>query len=286
MVVLPLVWAYGWTAAKIGVASAEPFMVGALRNLGAAVVILAVAAFARRPLRPRPLGWLILLGVLQTSGMVGLSMWALQQGGAGKVSVLAYTMPFWLLLLAAVFLGERIHGVQWAAVVCALAGLVAIIAPWRLAGVGGSLLAVGSGLFWAAGAVVVKVIRSRYECDLLALTGWQMLFGVIPLALVAALTFREAPHWNGSFIAALGYLVVFSEALGWCLWVYVLRKMPASTAGITVLATPVIAILMSWAQLGERPGGMEAVGMALVVVALFLITVGAVIARRSDKGVG
>jgi drug/metabolite transporter (DMT)-like permease len=279
LVVLPPVWAYGWIAAKIGVADAPPFTVGALRNLGAALLLLLAAVLTRRPLRPKPLGWLVLLGLLQTTGMVGLSMWALEKGGAGQTSVLAYTMPFWLLLLAWTFLGERIHGLQWAAVACALAGLVAVVSPWRLEGVMSSLLAVGSGLLWAASAVVVKLIRRRSSLNLLALTGWQMLFGALPLAVIALLTSRVGPTWSGSFIASLSYLIVFSEALGWCLWLYVLATLPASTAGIAVLATPVIATLVSWVQLGERPGGLEAVGMGLILLALCVITLHAILAR-------
>ena len=61
-------------------------------------------------------------------------MWALESGGAGKTSVLTYTMPFWLLLLAWAFLGERLRGVQWLAVALALAGLVLVLEPVAPAG--------------------------------------------------------------------------------------------------------------------------------------------------------
>ena len=54
-------------------------------------------------------------------------MTALHDAGAGKVSVLTYTMPFWLLLLAWSFLGERLRGVQWLAVVLSFAGLVLVV---------------------------------------------------------------------------------------------------------------------------------------------------------------
>lgn len=53
----------------------------------------------------------------------------LDSGGAGKTSVLTYTMLFWLPLLAWVFLGERLHGVQGLAV--ALACRARSAASWR-----------------------------------------------------------------------------------------------------------------------------------------------------------
>ena len=89
----------------------------------------------RKPLRPPPLGWTMLIGLLQTTLFVGLVITALHDAGAGKVSVLTYTMPFWLLLLAWIFLGERLRGVQWLAVVLAFAGLVLVVRPWALDGV-------------------------------------------------------------------------------------------------------------------------------------------------------
>ena len=55
-------------------------------------------------------------------------------------------MPFWLLLLAWAFLGERLRGVQWLAVALALCGLVLVLEPWRLQGTFSSLLAVAGGL--------------------------------------------------------------------------------------------------------------------------------------------
>ena len=79
-------------------------------------------------------------------------MWALNSAGAGKIAVLTYTMPFWLLLLAWGFLGERLRGAQWAAVGLAFAGLVLVISPWRIHGLLPSVLTVAGGLSWAASA--------------------------------------------------------------------------------------------------------------------------------------
>ena len=54
-------------------------------------------------------------------------------------------MPFWLLLLAWVFLGERLRGVQWLAVAMAFAGLVLVVRPWEFAQVTSGVLTVLAG---------------------------------------------------------------------------------------------------------------------------------------------
>jgi drug/metabolite transporter (DMT)-like permease len=120
LALLALIWGYNWVVMKVGLQYAQPFTFSALRTLLGAVGLFALLLVLRRPLRPPPLRWTIAIGLLQTTGFVGLMMWALESGGAGKTSVLTYTMPFWLLLLAWAFLGERLRGVQWLAVALAL----------------------------------------------------------------------------------------------------------------------------------------------------------------------
>ena len=203
-----------------------------------------------------------------------------ESGGAGKVSILAYTMPFWLLMLAWPVLGERVRGLQWGAVVLALAGLISILGPWNMHGLKSSLLAVGAGLMWALSSIVVKIMRRRHDIDLLNLIAWQGLFGSIPLIIVALFTATKPVEWSGSFIAAILFNIGPANALTWVLWLYILHSMSTGTAGLSSLAIPIVGVLSAWIQLGERPGVLEAVGMGLIVVALAVLTARELAASR------
>jgi drug/metabolite transporter (DMT)-like permease len=285
LLLLALIWGYNWVVMKVGLQYAQPFTFSALRTFLGAVSLFALLLVLRRPLKPPPLVWTIVIGLLQTTGFVGLLMWALESGGAGKTSVLTYTMPFWLLLLAWAFLGERLRGVQWLAVALALAGLVLVLEPWRLQGSFSSLLAVAGGFCWAASAVVVKRFQAAHpDVDILSLTTWQMLFGSLPLVLIAALTWQGSPDWTLQFDLALAYNVLLGNALAWLLWLFGLRRLPAGSAGIATLAAPVIGVTAAWLQLGERPSAGEAAGMALIISALAIVTVRGVVAGRRDAG--
>ena len=55
------------------------------------------------------------------------------------------------------------------------------------------------------------------------------------------------------------------------LWLFVLKEMPASIAGLGTMATPVMGLLFSWAQLGEQPTALEIVGMVAILVASALL---------------
>ncbi len=270
LLLLALIWGYSWVVMKIALDYVQPFTFAALRTSLGALALMAVLPLLKRPMRPKAFWPTALLGVLQTAGFVGLLTWALEDGGAGKTSILTYTMPFWLLLMAWVVLGEKLKAFQWPAVALALAGLVLILAPWRLQGKTSDFLALGGALFWAASAVYAKVLRRRHEVDLLSLTAWQMLLGSLPLIAIALATWEGPPQWTGTFIASLVFVAVFGNALAWVLWLYILNSFRAGTAGLATLLTPVIGITSAWIQLGERPGLVEGLGMLAIVAALLL----------------
>jgi drug/metabolite transporter (DMT)-like permease len=274
---------YNWVVMKQGLHYADPWAFTALRTSLGAVALFIVLAVLRRPLRPTLPGLTALLGLLQTTGMIGLLMWALQSGAAGRVSALVYTMPFWAMMLGWVFLGERVEGLRWLAVFFSLAGLVLVLDPAHLGGsLQSKLLAIASGMSWAASAVVVKRIRARGPIDVINVTAWQMLYGSIPIILIAALTTSRPIEWTGAFIAALAYNVIPATAVAWVLWMYVLQVLPTGVAGISTLATPVIGIVAAAVVLGEHVTPMEGAGMACIIAALLVLAIqGLPLRRRS-----
>ena len=280
LILLALIWGYNWVVMKIGLEYAQPVTFAAIRTFLAALGLMLLLVVLRRPLRPVAIRWTVVIGLLQTTGFVGLLTLALQTGGAGKTSVITYTMPFWLLLLARLFLGERVRGAQWLAVAMALAGLILVLSPWQLQGTLSSVLAVCGAVCWAASAVVVKRLQRLRDVDLLSLTTWQMFFGSLPLVVIAALTWNGGPEWTAVLVLTLAYNVVLGNAVAWLLWLFGLRSLSAGAAGLGTLATPVIGVAAAWLQLGERPTAGEAAGMVLIVGALALITVRGLLAGR------
>lgn len=282
LVVLGPIWGYGWVATKVALEYSDAMTFAALRvPLSAACLFLVMVAL-RRPLRPPPLGYTIVIGLLQTTLFVGLVITALHDAGAGKVSVLTYTMPFWLLLLAWVFLGERLRGVQWLAVALAFIGLVLVVRPWEFDGVASGVLTLLGGLSWAASAVVVKLMQRKYTVDVLSLTTWQMTFGSIPLIILAILTYSGGPAWTTGFVWGLAYTVVLANAVAWFLWLYALHSLPAGAAGLGTLSIPIVGVLAAWVQLGEVPTLVEGIGMVLIIAALAVLAGHGLLASRRD----
>ena len=262
---LPFIWGYTWVPLKIGVAYCPPFTFAALRALPGGLILLALVAALRHPLRLKAARYVIAIGVLQTGGFIGLTIAALVAGGAGRTSILANTWQFWILLMAWPLLGERLRGTQWLSVGLALAGLVLIVEPWKLHGVLSALLALAGAFCWAAGSMLVKLMRRRHDVDVLSLTAWSTLFGSVPLIIVAFLAEGEMPVWSLDFSWALAFSLLVGTCLATFLWLFALRKLPAGVAGLGTMATPVMGLLFSWAQLRERPTLIEGLGMAVIL---------------------
>lgn len=274
LIVLALVWGYNWVVMKIALQYSTASQFAAMRTFGGGLFLLMLMAVMRKPLKPREVSSTVMLGLLQTTGFTGFIIWALVQGAAGKTSVLSFTMPFWVLLLAWPLLGERIRGMQWLAVLLALSGLVFILQPWHLHGSLMSMaLAVLAGVSWALSVVYHKRLTQRVpDLDLLSFTTWQMLFGSVPIVLFAFGDLGKPIDWNLTYIGAILFSVVLANALGWMAWLYALQRLPAGVASMTSMLIPVIAVLSAWLQLGERPTMVEGLGMTMIIGALVVLS--------------
>jgi len=271
LLLLAFIWGYNWVVMKIALRDAPAFEFAALRNVFGSLSIFLVMALRRQSLRPQVLWGSALFGLLQSGGSIGLCTWALVQGGAGKTAVLTYTMSFWTLIFAWIFLGERLRGRQWLGVGLALPGLVFLLMPFSMtSGLMSKVLAVVSGVFWAIASIVMKKLNRRQPVELLSFTAWQMAFGSLPLLLAGFLSSDPPIHWTASFISALAYNAIPASAIAWLLWLYALKNLPAGVAGLGGLIIPVVGLLAAAWQLGESPQPMEIFGMALILGALAL----------------
>lgn len=272
---LTLIWGYNWVVMKLAVQYASPFQFAALRTFLGAIMIFLFIMFTKKPLALKEFPTMLLLGILQTCGFTGLLIWALVEGGAGKTAVLAYTMPFWVMLFAWPILGEKVQGWQWLAVVFALFGVVLIFDPLHIKSDAFSMfLALCSGVSWAISAIVSKKLHQRApELDLLNTTAWQTLLGSIPIIVLALYLPAPPIRWTQTFTLTLIYSMFLSGSLAWVLWAYALQRLPAGSASMATMLAPIIGVLSAWLQLGEVPNTVELIGMIFVILALVIISV-------------
>lgn len=281
--ILSVTWGYTWVLAKQALSFAPPFAFAAERCVGGALALLLALKLMGRPLKLTAPGTTLAIGLAQVSGFMLFQTWALVEGGPGKTAVLIFTMPIWTLLIAGPILGERIKGKQWLAAASTLTGLVLIIEPWSMhSSLLSKFLGVMAALCWAIGTVLVKRLRSRQQVDLLSLTTWQMMIGAVPLVALAVVVPEHPTDWTAAYIGILAFMSVISTAFCWWLWITLLDRVPAWEASLSVLGTPVVAIVSSRLMMGEEFKLSEAMGILLIGAGLALLSLfGWMASRRS-----
>jgi len=269
LALMSLIWSFNWIVMKRALHYIGPLDFSALRTVLGTALLFLLLAWRRETLAPTPLRDTILIGLAQTGAFQLLVQMSLVEGGAGKMALLAYTMPFWVIAFAWALLGERPGVRQWLCLAIAAAGLVLVMEPWRaLGGLRSCLLALGGGACWGLATALTKRMFQRHAVAPLRLTAWQSLFGAIVVVLAALLVPERAIEWSSELMAAVAYNAVLGSAIAWALWLFVIDRLPAGIAGMASLATPLLGVLLAWAILGERPDLDEAIGVALIAIAL------------------
>ena len=171
-----------------------------------------------------------------------------------RVTVLTYTMPIWAALFAHFILGERLGLMRGIALLLCACGLGVLTYPLvgstDLLGLG---LALGTAVSWAAGTVYLK--WARIEADPLALSAWQVTVALVATVVGLVLVEGSLHLWPAPPRALMATIFagLAGSAIAYLLWFEIVRRLPASTASLGVLAVPVVGVVASIIKLGERP---------------------------------
>jgi drug/metabolite transporter (DMT)-like permease len=273
LMLLTVLWGSNWIFLKFAFAHASPVVFNAQRAWVAVATLFAWLIVARRLRLPRAWWPIVVTGFFQTTLNFGATAMAVAGGGAGRASVLVFTMPFWTLLIAAPVLGERVRGAQWIAIAFALLGLALVVQPWNWQGdLSARGWAVLSGFAWAVGSVLTKYYQRDVDLDATNFIAWQMAAGAIPLAILPFTGVYPATQWSVTQVLLLIQVGAISTALGFLLWVLILQWLPAGTASMNMLAIPVIALVSSMIIFGETLDTVEWIGIACIAAGLALVT--------------
>ncbi len=253
----------------------QPVFFAGLRSLGALICLSLWFALRRRPfgLKRDNLSAGLLIGSLFAFEFMMLFT-ALDFTTVTRVSVIFYTMPLWLALMAHFAIpGERITRIKACGQVMAFAG-VAIAIVWRgggggQAGLFGDLLALGAAVMWAGIALVARTGLQDVAPDRQLI--WQV--GVsAPILLLAAPFFGplvrelEPVHLWG-----LLFQIVVVVTFGFALWLWLLSIYPAASVASFSFLSPIFGVFFGWLFLEESLGAPIILALALVSVGLFLI---------------
>jgi drug/metabolite transporter (DMT)-like permease len=274
LILLNLMWGGSLPATKVALDSFGPFTLAAARLLlGSALFLVVLRPSAVRLVRPRDALKMAGLGVIGGAGVQVLQALGAGQTSAATATVLASTSPLWIALLAPILLREHLRPWPVVGVIVALAGVAAINGldePGALAGsVSGNSVVMLSSVAAALYTVLGKGLAQRNSPILLC--GFSIFGGALaslPLATGELLSGAVHPTPLGwALLAYLGILVTF---VGFIVWFWGLRALPAAQAGALMFLQPLSGLILAVLILGDRPTPGFAIGCALVLAGVYL----------------
>ncbi|WP_050772449.1 EamA family transporter [Sagittula stellata] len=198
---------------------------------------------------------------------------ALDMTSVSRASILFYSMPVWLAVVAHLTLpGERLSLRRTAGLGLAMAGVAwALADPQSRAGgdLLGDLLALCACWCWAGIALTVrlsKVSQLPAEGQLF----WQLAVSSVILLCVAPLMgpLIRTPDWIS--YSALGYGVLVAS-MGFLFWLWLMTIYPASDIASFSFLSPVLAVVFGWLIFAEPVGPQFILALGLVAVGIVLI---------------
>ncbi|MCK3827564.1 DMT family transporter [Pseudomonas sp. W2Aug9] len=236
--------------------------------IGALTLMLVCALLGY--LRLELLNW-AKLGAAVLSGVAIVGNWLLLFESYSRASIAISTavynvQPFILVMLAAVFLGEKITVQKMAWLSVAFLGMLAIVtAHGEQAGGGnylaGIALALGAAFLYAVAALIIKRLKD-VPPHLMALI--QVTTGAVLLA--PLVPWHSLPGSTTAW-AALATLGVVHTGLMYVLLYGAIQKLPTAMTGALSFIYPIAAILVDWIAFGHRLGWLQWLGVAAILLA-------------------
>jgi len=190
---------------------------------------------------------------------------------AANAILLQYTAPLWAAVLGWVFLKERVHALDWAAIAVVTGGMVLFFMDsLSLGGMRGNLLAILSGIFFAGAMVSFRAQKEGSSRESILLSHVLTFLVSVPFLL------GRWPSLAG--LGALGFLGVFQIGLSSVLLTYGVKHVTAVQSLLTAVLEPIFNPIWVFLILGERPGPLALAGG---VVILGVVTLRSVLSLRS-----
>jgi drug/metabolite transporter (DMT)-like permease len=267
-----------WVAGAVAVDAAPPFAIAAVRFGVASLLLVAWARLARRPLSPvtrADLPMIAGLGLTAIAGYNWLFLTGLTLAPASDGAIIVPGLaPVFTLMLASLFLGERLGLVAYLGFAVAAVGLWLVVDPTGASSDGrllGDVLFLAGAVCWGIYSVLARIASRRF--DAVSTTLYGTAFGTLLLAVAAV-----AEGGLGRLAAAppegllgIGYLAVFGTVAAFVLLNVGVARIGAARASAFALLVPIVGVLSSVVMLGEQLGPGTLIGGAIVLVGLWLV---------------
>ena len=291
MLLLAVLWGLSIPITKLGLDTMPPMTFTALR-FAVAVPFLFLFTIGRHRIP------LVALPKVAALGLIGIGLGNVSQsfgidGTSASVStIVSATIPVFIVILAAIRLGQPVNRVQRFGLAAAFVG-VALVALGQGNGADDLTQTTLTGVALVLLSAVMIAIYYVWSVELAERFGtvtvviWSTLAGflaLLPFTVweVETTSFQAEPV----AIASAVYLGLLVSAAGLFLWLWLLRTIPTRVAASVQFLQPVFGIAASAAMFGDRMGPLFVAGGVLVLIGIGLSIATRREKRKADNGVG
>lgn len=265
-------WAGSFTATRIALTELQPSTIVWIRMASGFILLFpfCLRLFPKK-ITMGEIRLLVLMALFQPCLYFLLEANALRFTTASQAGVISSTVPMFVAVLSAVFLGEKTGKTAMAGLAVSVLGVA-----WLTFGSGadakaanpalGNIMELGAMVCAAGYMVLTRRLSAKFNPWVLTLI--QVASGVLFFSGGAVDAFHA--EWSGRVITAVVYLGVFVTVGAFGLYNWGISKIPATRAAVFINLVPVFAVFMGWGILGESLGVSQLAGSAVIAAGVFL----------------
>ena len=272
LIALTLMWGVNWPMMKYSLREISPLYFRALTmSLGAAWLF---AFYYARGIRMAPRGseWMsiVTLGLPNMLGWHTASILGVKELASGRAAILGFTMPIWTVLIAWLFLGDKLTN-RVAVAMVSVAIAIGLLLSHELVALAGRPIGIAwmelAALMWAIGTILMR--RAHITLPGEALTVWMLTLASLVLWGMA-FALEPWPSWQFSpaLWGSLAYGIFINYGFAQIIWFGMARNLPPATSAMSVMAVPLIGTLSATLIVGEIPHWEDYAAMVCVMIAI------------------
>jgi probable blue pigment (indigoidine) exporter len=264
----PAIWGSTYLVTTEFLPPDRPLLATTVRALPGGLILLA---FSRIPPQGMWLWRTLVLGTLNIGAFNFLLFVAAYRLPGGIAAMIMSAQPMFVLVLAALFVGEKIKVPHVAA--CLLgAGGVALLVFKGAAALDpvGVAAALGGAVCMATGITLTKRWGRPEGTGLLPFTGWQLTAGGLVLLPFTA-AFEGLPATvTAANLLGFAHLVSLGAVVSYMIWFRGIEKLPAVAVSFLALGSPIVATLLGYVFLRQTLSVPQLAGVLVILAAVLL----------------
>lgn len=269
------IWGGMYVVSKVVMEVIPPFTLITLRLILGVITLWVIVALKGGIGFNRRQTWQVIgVGWVGYGVSIGFQFIGTKLSTASNGSLVTSSVPAFILVFAALIMGERITTRRLLALAISTLGVVVVIDP-RTPSLSsdlflGNLCLVAASITWALYSVLIRKVTRNLDTLRVSLVAFFGGFLVTIPASAWEMNSMNTGHVTVGVILGVLYLGVISTALAMYLWNYAFTVLEAGVASLTLFAQPVVGAGLGALLLGERLTPLFLIGGVLIGVGMWL----------------